>query len=125
RMAEAIATAERIREQIAKLELDGCSRQITATIGVAVFPDSTESAEKVVECADKALYQAKLQGRNCVVAGGDLVSTVKGTRTSKATLRPEDRVAAVDLELRIDQGMRQSFMATINNKSDEEVILTK
>jgi len=124
-VAEAIATAERIREQISRLKVDGCSRQITASIGVAVFPDCSNSVEKLVECADKALYEAKHQGRNRVIAAGGSNSTDVHTSAGTVLLRPEDRIAAVDLELRIDQGMRQTFMATVNNKSDEEVLLTK
>jgi len=42
--------------------------QITATIsaGVAVYPTDNGSIEDIISLADKALYQAKHAGRNCV-----------------------------------------------------------
>ena len=40
---------------------------ITASIGIASFPHHGESIEGLIEAADRALYKAKNQGRNCVV----------------------------------------------------------
>jgi diguanylate cyclase (GGDEF)-like protein len=39
---------------------------ITASLGVAVCPDQATSVESLIAFADKALYQAKSKGRNCV-----------------------------------------------------------
>lgn len=41
--------------------------KITVSVGVATYPDCGNTLQKVVECADKALYQAKRAGRNRVV----------------------------------------------------------
>jgi diguanylate cyclase (GGDEF)-like protein len=46
------------------------SLDITASLGVAVFPDNGGSLEEVVKAADKALYEAKAMGRNRVVSVG-------------------------------------------------------
>lgn len=40
--------------------------QITVSIGVSEKAQGREQAEQIIKAADKALYQAKEQGRNCV-----------------------------------------------------------
>ena len=47
----------------------------TVSIGVATTPQHADSAEALLKCADKALYQAKARGRNRVVAYDDAVSS--------------------------------------------------
>ena len=41
--------------------------EVTASIGVAGFPETTEYSDGLLECADAALYQAKHEGRDRVV----------------------------------------------------------
>ncbi len=40
--------------------------QVTVSVGVATFPEDTTTLEKLLEAADRALYQAKADGRNLV-----------------------------------------------------------
>lgn len=62
---DAMGTASRIRERIAALPCrEGC--QVTASIGVALYPESAESGEALLKLADRALYRAKRLGRNRV-----------------------------------------------------------
>lgn len=64
-LPQAEAMAERIRS-----EVEGHAwplRPVTISLGVAACR-SVRASTSVVECADKALYQAKERGRNCVVA---------------------------------------------------------
>jgi diguanylate cyclase (GGDEF)-like protein len=62
---DAIIIAERIREEVAKLEVPGCPRQITASLGIASWIKG-ESPDELVARADAALYNAKHSGRNRV-----------------------------------------------------------
>jgi diguanylate cyclase (GGDEF)-like protein len=68
---ESVFVAERIRRAI---ENEPFPRQkelpqgrLTASIGVAAFPENGESAADLLRAADAALYQAKGEGRNRIV----------------------------------------------------------
>lgn len=61
---EAYDLAERIRRSIEVYRWD--NRPITASFGVAELSSQTRSGLEVLKSADKALYQAKGQGRNRV-----------------------------------------------------------
>ena len=39
--------------------------QISASIGVALYPTHEENADNLIKCADRALFSAKRKGRNC------------------------------------------------------------
>ncbi|HEX6699811.1 MAG TPA: GGDEF domain-containing protein, partial [Gaiellaceae bacterium] len=61
--------AERLREELAALELQGPGEQllsVTASFGVAVYPDAA-SGDELLTLADAALYAAKAAGKNRVV----------------------------------------------------------
>ena len=40
----------------------------TTSIGIAIYPDNSSSAEKLISCADMAMYQVKAQGKNGFLA---------------------------------------------------------
>ena len=44
--------------------------KITVSIGIAIYPDTTESFNDLIMEADSALYQAKQSGRNKVILAG-------------------------------------------------------
>lgn len=70
----AMITAERLRADIARLKIDASDSpqqvSVTVSIGVAEYRQG-ESADSILSRADRSLYQAKLNGRNCVHAGLD------------------------------------------------------
>jgi len=43
---------------------DECGHHISASIGVALFPQDANTIDGILECADKAMYAAKGAGRN-------------------------------------------------------------
>lgn len=60
---DALNLAERIRKKMeTSLFVDG--RAVTASFGIASFPDDAEWKEELLEKADKALYVAKERGKN-------------------------------------------------------------
>ncbi|HEX6735899.1 MAG TPA: diguanylate cyclase [Azonexus sp.] len=67
--AAAEGVAENIRATVEELKVPiaGVVLQKTISIGVADFPDDSETFWQAVKFADVALYQAKEQGRNRVV----------------------------------------------------------
>lgn len=64
-LEEAAAVAERIRERIGALSVEGLPERVTASVGVAVLA-AGESEGEFVARADRALYDAKGSGRNRV-----------------------------------------------------------
>ncbi|MCE9582469.1 MAG: GGDEF domain-containing protein [Planctomycetes bacterium] len=67
---EAIRMAERLRLRIAgdKADASGKGVGVTASFGVATYPNDAGNLRELVAAADKALYAAKERGRNQVVA---------------------------------------------------------
>ncbi len=69
-MNEAHMRAEQIRQEIQDLDTNYLGQSygnVSASLGVAVFPDHGSTAETILHAADTALYQAKLGGRNRVI----------------------------------------------------------
>ncbi|MGC2064011.1 MAG: sensor domain-containing diguanylate cyclase [Thermodesulfovibrionales bacterium] len=67
----ALSIAERIRkavEQYVFLKKEGYSLRMTASFGVASYPESAKSKEDLLRLADEAMYRVKNQTRNGVYA---------------------------------------------------------
>jgi diguanylate cyclase (GGDEF)-like protein len=63
--------AERIRKSIEHnvfLKKDGYSLKMTASFGVASYPESAKSKDDLLRLADEAMYRVKYQTRNGVYA---------------------------------------------------------
>ncbi len=71
-MDGARVVAERIRKSVEKRSIKAYDNivRVTLSIGVALFPIDGKFLEELMDKADWALYRAKSQGRNCVVAFG-------------------------------------------------------
>ena len=69
----AVVLAEKLRDEVALVSVPGVDRAITASFGVATFPDDTPDVDMLVRMADRALYAAKALGRNCVVTSAELL----------------------------------------------------
>lgn len=70
-LAEARTIAERLRAQVAKLEIGEQSPdlRVTVTIGLAEAGSEDSGLDPLIERADAALYEGKRSGRNVVVVG--------------------------------------------------------
>jgi diguanylate cyclase (GGDEF)-like protein len=84
--------AERIRARVQAMKLrsdDDAELAITASIGVAAYPEHGETAEALLQAADAALYDAKLGGRNRIrvamtgVGSGVQVARPRGSTSSR------------------------------------------
>jgi diguanylate cyclase (GGDEF)-like protein len=65
----AVQMAERVRSQIASHRFNGgvgADIYLTASFGVASFPEHATEAEKLIELADAAMYEAKQRNKNNV-----------------------------------------------------------
>lgn len=72
---KALEIAERIRRNVAQqaFEVETSNEPIRATIsmGVAAYPEDGTDPSELIHRADLAVYRAKMQGRNRVLAAGD------------------------------------------------------
>jgi len=100
---DAYSKAEAIREAIAQLHVFSrgiALPRITASLGIACYPEDGERMEDLIAAADAALYRAKSAGRNRIVASnapGDIVLFEPRSRDSgesAAEPRPGARIRA-------------------------------
>ena len=59
--------AERIRSEVEnnlKLSFNNKTLNVTISIGISIFPLNGDDYTELIAAADKALYQAKANGRN-------------------------------------------------------------
>lgn len=67
---EALFSANRMNKAVAEKDFQlnpTDTGKVTISVGVATFPDNAETAQDLIEFADKGLYYAKEHGRNQVV----------------------------------------------------------
>ena len=65
--------ATRIRAAVADVPVEGAPG-VTASVGVALFPESASTAKELVYRADMAMYNAKATGKNRVTVWGSSLS---------------------------------------------------
>ena len=72
-LGQGLEVAERIRQYVAEQPLEGRGRKVgcTVSIGLAAYTGPSDTLDTILIRADEALYQAKHQGRNRVVAAGE------------------------------------------------------
>jgi diguanylate cyclase (GGDEF)-like protein len=67
--------ADRLRHGIQRLQNElGTPLGITASIGIASFPEDGDLPEEILQRADRALYEAKALGKNRVCCWGDFAA---------------------------------------------------
>ena len=79
----AMIVAERLRKRIELMEVPGVGH-VTASLGIATFPQHASSRDSLVLAADRALYNAKSAGRNCVCVPPEEAPEAAGHETQEA-----------------------------------------
>lgn len=64
-ISDAVACAEKLLGALnAPYQIGEHELRLSASIGVAIFPDDAREGDALLRCADSAMYQAKYHGRN-------------------------------------------------------------
>ena len=64
-VSQALGAAERCRAAIENMEIpDAPYVQVTASVGVAAFPEHGVELDRLLRASDEAMYRAKANGRN-------------------------------------------------------------
>jgi diguanylate cyclase (GGDEF)-like protein len=98
--------------------LDGDLKDVSVSIGISCYPDHSEVADELKSYADKALYEAKEEGRACA----RLWKNQKGRNLSKSrikSIRKRNQIISNILEA-IDQ--RDSFLVMGHQNPDEDCV---
>ncbi len=85
----AVLVAERLRVRVEQMDVPGFGK-VTASFGVATYPDHASSRDMLIAAADRALYDSKNAGRNRVSIA-EAVSL-----ESIATREPPTEVASLE-----------------------------
>jgi diguanylate cyclase (GGDEF)-like protein len=95
----ALIVAERLRQRIECMEVPGVGH-VTASLGIATFPQHASSRDTLVVAADRALYNAKNAGRNCIcVPPDDLPEEAENEAPPQGDTLPADDAEASDSSL--------------------------
>lgn len=93
-MDEVLTAAERLASRLSDpIEVDDLSLHISASIGIATYPEDGSGAAGLIANADAAMYQAKREGRGVIRIYGESVASEMRTRRD---LR--DRLRSADVE---------------------------
>ncbi|HKQ98896.1 MAG TPA: GGDEF domain-containing protein, partial [Candidatus Polarisedimenticolia bacterium] len=78
--------AERLRERIAAaryLMAYGIDVHLTASLGIATYPEDGRTGDDLLACADRAMYRAKEAGKDRVAAGAASGAVLAGKAASR------------------------------------------
>jgi diguanylate cyclase (GGDEF)-like protein len=88
--ADATLLAQRLREQLNTatfLTANGLSLNITASFGLATFPEDGDNLHAIIRSADAMMYVAKAQGRDCIaIADAAHPSALPVPKTSRHSI---------------------------------------
>ncbi|MGB8644272.1 MAG: diguanylate cyclase [Anaerolineae bacterium] len=78
---DARVIADRLRQSVAahgfRVHTSAAPIHVTMSIGIATHPADAQTAMELIHSADIAVYQAKLQGRNCTIAFPEVPPSVQ------------------------------------------------
>jgi len=120
--AKVLEVAGRLRKSVEELEVNSVQGQklrITASFGLACFPDDAQDKSTLIQLADEALYRAKESGRNRIVmseSGSGLSRAIAPARPASVPL--QGARAKPDPALPGRGGSRRSSFPTLRSHGD-------
>ena len=69
-IGEAQAVAERIRDTVSHVKFERYPDTVTLSVGAATYPGSCSARDELFQSADRAMYDAKQNGKNRVSVAG-------------------------------------------------------
>src|SRR5260370_33989677 len=113
---QATAVAEQIRVGIEELKFEKSTENITASIGMASYPEVTKALQDIFSDADAMGYQAKDDGGDAV--RGAMASEMNQNSARTIRLDITSRVEAVALCMQRRQASGEHYSTYITNDSD-------
>jgi diguanylate cyclase (GGDEF)-like protein/PAS domain S-box-containing protein len=84
---EVAAVAEKVRKSLADpIAIAGREIFVSASIGIALYPENGMSVDALLQAADSAMYHAKNLGRNCYALGSSAITAEAGERVRMSAL---------------------------------------
>jgi diguanylate cyclase (GGDEF)-like protein len=71
---EALAIIDRLREEICRRNLCEGNKKLSISFGLSSFPEDGQTLDTLLSRADRALYDAKRQGKNRTIASSGIVA---------------------------------------------------
>jgi diguanylate cyclase (GGDEF)-like protein len=116
-LSEAMAVAERIRSEIEDVRIGSVPDcHVTASLGIATIPETSENIKDMVKDADRALYEAKDKGRNRVCSATKLASATPVQRKAVAKL-----AADLNVRLRLEASTRSWYLLYVENQTSADI----
>lgn len=117
RSADAERVAEKVIAALAAPQLiGGHMMQLTASVGISVYPDHGDEAETLVEMADAAMYRAKRQGHGGYMVHGQAATGIEPARAAAAVAAAPVPVQASheQLHARLQEANERLVLATLS-----------
>jgi signal transduction histidine kinase len=91
----------------------GQELQLTASIGISIYPDDGDSMEALIGRADAAMYRAKSQGSGTFVLSGDPLPRPLSVAPVATTARAQDLTAFERRQAQLQEANEQLVLAAL------------
>lgn len=122
-MEGAIIVAERIRKNLAEEEIvfEGLDIiKVTASLGIATFPENARSQQQLLDMADRALYLSKRMGRNQIRTVKDLNFENEAAEEPKVIIINESAEVAEHIKAKPEMILPPPISEDVSNANEKE-----